>query len=59
MKKVVSTSLAIGIVLGGFIAINHGYAQEDNQNTVLTENNQNTGQTENSQNGIQKKECEK
>jgi hypothetical protein len=49
MKKFVPTSLAIAVVLGGFIAINHGYAQEDNQNT---------GQTENNQNGSEKKECE-
>jgi hypothetical protein len=49
MKKLVPASLAIAVVLGGFIAINHGYAQEDNQNT---------GQVENNQTGNQKKECD-
>jgi uncharacterized membrane protein YkoI len=34
MKKIVTFTLVTAIVLGGSIAINHGYAKEDNQKKV-------------------------
>lgn len=36
MKKIVTITLATALVLGGSIAINHGYAQEDDQKNTET-----------------------
>jgi uncharacterized membrane protein YkoI len=36
MKKMVTITLAAAVVLGGSIAVNHGFAKEDNQNKVET-----------------------